>query len=88
MIITLRPEHEQVIDQAIAAGLIANADQVVEVGLDALRRRMEARTPSAPITAEQWEHELHQWISSHSTTTPLLSAEAISRESIYRERGL
>jgi len=30
---------------------------------------------------------LREWASGHSTNTPLLSDGAISRESIYRERG-
>ena len=82
MTITLRPEHEQVIDQAIQAGLIERADEVVTVGLEALKIRLEARTVSAaPMTAEQWKRELHEWIISHAPT-PLLSDEAISRESI------
>ena len=89
MTITLRPEHEQVVDQAIQAGIIERADEVVEVGLEALRSRLESLAASgAPMTAEEWKRELHEWITSHSAATPLLSDEAISRESIYRDRGL
>jgi Arc/MetJ-type ribon-helix-helix transcriptional regulator len=89
MTITLSPEHEQVIRQAIQAGRIERADEVVDFGLDALRSRLESRGASATaMTAEQWTRELHEWITSHSPTTPLLSDEAISRESIYRDRGL
>ena len=89
MTITLTPEHEQVIDQAIHAGLINRADDVVEVGLEALKSRLKSRlADGAPMTAEQWKLELREWIHSHPATTPLLSDEAISRESIYGERGL
>jgi hypothetical protein len=89
MTITLKPEYEQVIEQAIQAGIIERADQVVEVGLDALRGCLEKRAASsAPMTAEEWKRKLHKWIASHSASTPLLSDEAISRESIYRDRGL
>ena len=89
MTITLTPEHEQIIGQAIQAGLINRADDVVEVGLEALKSRLESCvTSGAPMTAEQWKLELHKWIHSHPVTAPLLSDEAISRESIYGERGL
>ena len=43
MTIELKPEDTRVIDQAIQAGLIQRADEVVEVGLEALRSRLEAR---------------------------------------------
>jgi hypothetical protein len=38
-------------------------------------------------SAEQWLEEYHTWVHSHSTTTPLLSDEAVNRESIYGTRG-
>lgn len=41
-----------------------------------------------PATNEEWLREFHAWVHSHPTDTPLLSDEAISRDSIYRERGL
>ena len=89
MTITLRPEDEKVVDQAIQAGIIERAEEVVNVGLEVLRGCLESRAASgAPMTADEWKRELHEWIISHSTTTPLLSDEAISRESIYRDRGL
>ena len=88
MIVTLRPEHEQIIDQAIRAGIIERPDEAVEVGLEALRSRLQSRiASSAPMTAEQWKRELHEWIGSHSTTA-VLSDEAMSRGSIYEDRGL
>jgi hypothetical protein len=40
------------------------------------------------LSAEEWSRELHDWIHSHSTTTPVLPDEAISRDSIYGTRGL
>jgi hypothetical protein len=38
-------------------------------------------------TAEEWAKELRAWAASHDLTTPPLSEEAISRESIYEGRG-
>jgi hypothetical protein len=89
MTITLRPEDEQVIDQAIQAGIIERADDVVSVGIEAVRARLEAKVASGErISADEWMRKFRAWAHSHPTDTPLLSDEAISRESIYGERGL
>ena len=89
MTIHLNPEQERVIGQAIQAGVIRDADDVVDVGLETIRQRLEARLASkAAMDAEQWAQEFHAWVHGHSASTPLLSDEAISRESIYGTRGL
>ncbi len=88
MTIRIKPEQEQLIEQAIQAGLIKTADDVVDVGLETIQQRLEAQGGSAAgISAEQWLQEFHSWVHSHPTTTPLLSDKAISRESIYGTRG-
>ena len=89
MTIELKPEQEEIIDLAIQAGLFRSADEVLDAGLEAIRQQMEARKESSvPIGAEEWSREVHAWVNSHSTTTPLLSDEAVSRDSIYGIRGL
>jgi hypothetical protein len=89
MAIQLNPEQEQVVGQAIHAGLIRIPDDVIGVGVETIRQRLEARLAlERPQSAEEWSRELHAWIHSHSTTTRVLSDEAISRESIYGTRGL
>jgi hypothetical protein len=35
---------------------------------------------------KEWARQFHEWAESHDRTTPLLSDEAISRESIYPDR--
>jgi hypothetical protein len=52
--------------------------------------RVPVPAPSATdLTPEQWVEEFRAWVHSHGgDDLPLLSDEAISRESIYRERGL
>ena len=87
MTIDLNAEQEQVIREAIRAGLISAADEVVNVGIEAIRKRLEAR-PASLAGAEQWSREFHAWVHGHSTTTPLLTDEAISRDSIYGTRDL
>jgi len=35
---------------------------------------------------KEWARQFHEWAESHDRTTPLLTDEAISRESIYPDR--
>jgi len=89
MTIRLKPDQERAIRQAIQAGLIKTADDIVDLGIETLQRRLEVGTQpdSQKMSSEQWLEEFHAWVHSHPTTTPLLSDKAISRESIYGTRG-
>ena len=86
MQITPKPGQEHLFAEAIQAGLIKSADEVLDIAVDALKGRLRASTP--PINAEEWMCKFRAWAHSHPTTSPLLSDKAISRESIYQERGL
>jgi len=89
MTIHLNAEQERLIGRALEAGVIREADDIVEVGLETIRQRLEARLALRTATdAEQWSEELHAWVHGHSDSTPLLSDEAVSRDSIYGTRGL
>jgi hypothetical protein len=89
MTITLRPEDARVVDQALQAGIIERADEVVSVGVEALRARLEERVASGQtMNADEWMRKFRAWAHSHPTDTPLLSDDAISRDSIYGDRGL
>jgi Arc/MetJ-type ribon-helix-helix transcriptional regulator len=89
MTIRLNPEAERLVGQAIQAGLIGNADDVLSIGVEAIRQRLQSRAGAgSELETEQWLREFTAWVHSHSTTTPLLSDEAISRDSIYGARGL
>jgi proteasome lid subunit RPN8/RPN11 len=89
MTIRLNPEQQQLIGRAIQAGLIGKADDVVAVGVEAIRQRLQSREePGTQLQTEQWLREFKAWVHSHPTTTPLLSDQAISRDSIYGARGL
>ncbi len=89
MTVHISPEQERVIGQAIDAGIIRRAEDVVDIGLETIRQWLDARlTSQPPIDLEQWLQDFHTWVRSHSQSTPLLSDEAISRESIYGTRGL
>lgn len=43
----------------------------------------DARSLQDELTPEEWVGQFRAWAESHDRTTPLLSDEAISRESIY-----
>ena len=80
----LRPEIEERIKQKAAEkGLTVEAfiETVINgnVGRDPEKSFAETATP------EEWEKALKDWIR-HFPPHPVLSDEAISRESIYRER--
>jgi proteasome lid subunit RPN8/RPN11 len=89
MTIQLNPEAEQPIGQAVQAGLIGNADDVLAIGVETIRQRLQSQAaPVSELHTEQWLREFKAWVHSHPTTTPLLSDEAVSRDSIYGTRGL
>ena len=85
MTIIPTPEQERILAEAIKTGLVRSAEEALDVGVETLCSRL-ATDPAR--TKEEWLAEFHEWIHSHSTSTPLLSDEAISRESIYADRGL
>jgi hypothetical protein len=88
MTIQLNPEQQQVVGQAIQAGLIRDLDEVAEMGLATIRQKLTAQRPaSETLDAEQWSRQLTAWSEGHSLTTPLLPDEAIERDSIYGSRG-
>jgi hypothetical protein len=91
--IQLSPEQELVVDQAIHVGLIRTPEEVVGVGVETIRQRLEARELSGTLknnglSVDDWSRELHTWIHSHSENASPLPDEALSRESIYQGRGL
>jgi hypothetical protein len=88
MTIQLKPGQAQAIGQAIQAGLITQPDDVVDVGLEAIRQRLKAAqtgAPAAAVAAEAWEGEFDAWIAGFPDMQPL-SDEALSRESMYPDR--
>jgi hypothetical protein len=84
----LGPEQKVLVARAIQAGVIEAADDVVAIGMEVVRQRLRGRESNpGPVLDETWSQQFHDWVHSHSTDVPLLSDEAISRESIYESRG-
>ena len=77
----------------IEAGLLAQAQAeglTLEQFLDrAVRSLARPDTPAIPQVSEEWTRSFDAWVHSHNQDNlPILSDEAISREFIYRDRGL
>jgi hypothetical protein len=53
MTIQLKPEQEQLINRAIQAGPISGADEVVDVGVETIRQRLEARQSGTTLKRER-----------------------------------
>jgi hypothetical protein len=85
MTITPKQEQERILTEAIQAGFIHSPEDALDIGLETLRSKLAVSRESE--TAEEWIAKFNAWADSHSTST-VLSDEAMSRESIYRDRGL
>jgi hypothetical protein len=83
MTVTLKPDlEEELTARARAEGL--TTQEFVNRELERLLANSVSRTNLSPADrVRRW----HEWLDSHANVTaPPLSDEAISRESIYRER--
>jgi hypothetical protein len=86
MTITPTAEQERIVTEAIETGLIASPEAALNVGVETLKSQLAIRRQKE--TPEEWIARFHAWVHSHPTDTPLLSDYAVSRESIYEDRGL
>lgn len=84
LMLNLPPQMEQAyLAEAKMRGI--SLDKVV---LEALAK-VQPSVASTELSAEEWDKRFEQWTSRHAgSNLPLLSDEAISRDSIYGERGL
>jgi len=84
MTLELTTEDERIIARGIDAGVISGAGDALRLGVEVVRQRLDERAAASESSgAGEWNANLHRWIDSHQTTAPLLSDEAVSRESIY-----
>ncbi len=77
--------------QAQAQGLDVSAyvQNLVREQITARSGTVIAFRPAYELPPEEWVRRFREWTQSHATLDlPILSDEDISRESIYRERGL
>jgi len=79
-----KPELVQRVNAHIQNGRFHDADEVLEKALDALEQA--TATPPPRTSGEEKARAFVQWAQSHRYTAPL-SDEAISRASLYPDRG-
>jgi hypothetical protein len=85
----LSPDQQRIVEQAIRAGLIRGPEDVMASGIEVLIDQIESHHRAIGQSGfDNWARELHDWIHSHSTATPLLTDAAMDRESIYGNRGI
>ncbi len=88
MSLELKAEDDQIIARGIEAGVISRVADVMQIGVEVVRRRLEERAAlPAMASRSEWSTNLHNWIEGHQGVAPLLPDEAASRESIYDARG-
>jgi hypothetical protein len=81
------PSH---VEQAFIAEAQAKGVSVDELVRDVvLSARPRPQTEYQELPPEEWIRKFHAWVESHAADNlPVLSDEAISRDSIYEDRGL
>lgn len=78
--IELRPDlEERLAEQARAQGMTVSS--YLETVLD--KSIAAGESTQTALSTEEWSRELRQWANEFPGQTPLLSDQAISRESIY-----
>jgi hypothetical protein len=90
VMLDLPPEKEaRLIAVARAKGLSTDAlvrEALDRILADAPEAAGQPRSLQDELTPEEWVRQFDTWVDSHDRTTPLLSDEAISRDSIYPDR--
>ncbi len=84
--VQITPEVEKRLE-AEAGELGLTPAEYVRVVLERMFSRPERPPLWMTATKEEWLKAFNAWMDSHDPTLPPLSEEAISRESIYGERG-
>jgi hypothetical protein len=93
MLHNLQQAHEQDIQTItqVLAKITSRTPAQIKPLLDAMLKRLiepQQRPFYETATSTEWSIAFQEWVDSHRTLNlPILSDEAISRESIYGERG-
>lgn len=85
---TFRVELEPDVEAQLAMQAQAEGLSLEEFLSRALGAIAHPNKGASAINSPAWAREFHAWVQGHPTDTPLLSDETMSRDSIYRERGL
>jgi hypothetical protein len=84
MTIELKPEQERILQEALRQGRFKSVEKALDQALDSIfpaGPRGPALSPTDRAAA------FRAWAQRHPRNTPVLSDDAISRETIYSDRG-
>src|SRR5580692_10782667 len=84
MVIELKPEQERILQEALRQGRFQSVEQALE---EAIQSIVPGRNTQPALSPAERAAAFRLWAESHPHTTPVLSEEAIRRESIYSDRG-
>ena len=84
MTIELKPEQERILREALREGRFQSVEQALD---EALHSIVPSRSVGPALSATERAAAFRSWAESHPRNTPVLSDEAISRETIYSHRG-
>jgi hypothetical protein len=72
MALELKSEDEQVIARGVDAGVISGAADVLRLGVEVVRQRLEDRAATSENShGSQWSLNLRGWIDSHEKRSAL-----------------
>jgi Arc/MetJ-type ribon-helix-helix transcriptional regulator len=83
-----RVEFRSTLDEARASLARGEGREITQESVSALSAEVRERGRARLLGTQEWSRELTAWSEGHSKDTPLLSDDAIERDSIYSERGL
>lgn len=84
MTIDLKPDQERILKEAVRQGRFQSLEQALDEALHSITLSENARPRLSPAERAA---AFRSWAESHPHNTPILSDEAISRETIYSDRG-
>jgi hypothetical protein len=84
MVIELKPEQERILQEALRQGRFQSVEQALE---EAIQSIVPGRNVRPSLSPAERAAAFRLWAESHPHTAPVLSDDAISRETIYSDRG-
>ena len=82
-----RIEFRATLGQARASLARGEGREITEESMRQFSADVKERGRARLLDADDWFQELTAWIESHASDAPLLSDEAVERDSIYGARG-
>ena len=84
MRIELKPEQERILQEALRQGRFQSVEEALDQALHSI---VPAETVKPALSPAERADAYRAWAESHPRSTHVLSDEAISRETIYSDRG-